>query len=184
MITVQPCEIPISSALLAVQEKGAFADCYTIELAGTVSQAEFIEAFYTTALFKVERKLLSWFAGKRATNNDAARLANGTAKSFSAWTVEISSDDQLLLADFTGRTKSWLMVMQLRNSHQQAVTKLYFGSAVMAKHSTSPGAPRMGIAFHALSGFHKLYSKLLLQAAHTKLLANQNIRQRDPVTPN
>lgn len=173
MVTVQPCEIPISSALRAVQATGAFADCYATDVRGTVSRAEFVEAFYTTTLFKVERKLLAWFAGKRGTNMDAARLANGTATSFSAWTVESSSDDQILLADFTGRTKSWLMVVRLRDSQKEEFTRLYFGSAVLPKRSSSPGVSRMGIAFHALSGFHTLYSKLLLLAARSKLLANQ-----------
>ena len=125
MVTVQPCEIPRSATLRAVQENGAFADCYATDVRGTVSQAEFVEVFYTTTLFKVERKLLAWFAAKPATNSDAARLGNGTATSFSAWTVESRSEDQLLLADFTGRTKSWLMVAHLGNSQTGEITRLY-----------------------------------------------------------
>ena len=176
MVAVQPCEIPRSASLRAVQENGAYADCYATDIRGNVSQAEFVEAFYTTTLFKVERKLLAWFAAKPATNGDAARLGNGTATSFSAWTVESRSKDQLLLADFTGRTKSWLMVAQLGNSQTGEITRLYFGSAVVPKRSSSPHAPRMGFGFHALLGFHKLYSRLLLLAARSRLMANQATR--------
>ena len=176
MVTVQPCEIPLSTSLRAVQDKGAYADCYATEVKGIVSHAEFVEAFYTTTLFKVERKLLAWFAGKPATNSDAARLGNATATSFSAWTVESRSDDQILLADFTGRTKSWLMVAQLGNSMTVQTTRLYFGSAVVPKRSASPGAPKMGFTFHALLGFHRLYSRLLLLAARSKILTSQATR--------
>jgi len=176
MTTVQPCEIPPSATLRAAQEKGAFADCYATDVKGTVSLAEFVEAFYTTSLFKVERKLLAWFAGRPATNTDAARLGDGTATSFSAWRVESRSEEQLLIADFTGRTQSWLMVARHGTSQTGAFTRLYFGSAVVPRRSSSSAAPRMGLAFHALIGSHKLYSRLLLQAARSKVLANQATR--------
>ena len=38
-------------------------------------------------------------------------------------------------------------------------TRLYFGSAVV----------RLDLLFNALLGFHKLYSRLLLHAAHSRL---------------
>jgi len=176
MANVQRCEIPLSATLLTVQEQDAYADCYSTDIRGSVSLAEFVEAFYTTSLFKVERKLLAWFAGKPAMDDDVARLGAGTASSFSAWKVESRSNEQLLLADFTGRTKSWLMSAAVGNSQTGECTRLYFGSAVISKPSSSPGAPRMGAVFHALLGFHKLYSRLLLQAARSKILANQATR--------
>jgi len=178
MQIVQPCEIPAAASLRAVlaSKGGAFADCYCTEISGTISQSEFVEAFYTSTLFKVERKLLAWFAGKPATDRDAARLANGSATSFSAWTVESRSDDQLLLADFTGRTKSWLMVAPSGDSTSGKMTTLYFGSAVLPEQNSSSVTPKMGFAFHALLGFHKLYSKLLLRAARSRVLANRAAR--------
>jgi len=176
MANVQRCEIPLSATLLTAQEQDAYADCYSTDIRGSVSLAEFVEAFYTTSLFKVERKLLAWFAGKPATDDDAARLGAGTASSFSAWKVESRSNEQLLLADFTGRTKSWLMAVPVCSPRQPEATRLYFGSAVLPQRSSRPGAPAMGFAFHALSGFHKLYSKGLLQAARSRLLAAQAAR--------
>lgn len=44
-------------------------------------------------------------------------------------------------------------------------TLLYFGSAVVPLPSQGGQAQRMGWGFHALLGFHRLYSRLLLRAA-------------------
>ena len=44
-------------------------------------------------------------------------------------------------------------------------TRLYFGSAVVPVANKSTGKGKMGFAFKALLGFHKLYSRALLHAA-------------------
>jgi hypothetical protein len=74
-----------------------------------VTQARYVEAFYTTPLFKVERLLLAWFAARPSTDAEAQRLAAGEIATFAAWSVEAREADQLLLCDFKGRTRSWLM---------------------------------------------------------------------------
>ena len=73
---------------------------------------------------------------------------------FAAWRVEDRAEDQLLLCDLPGRTRSWLMA-----ASEGTRTLLYFGSAIVP---LSPG-------YRALLGFHKLYSRVLLRAAKSRL---------------
>ena len=174
---VHPAELPVSALLQSCREAGAYTDCYVCEVDGVVSHADFVEAFYTTRLFKLERFILRWLARRPATDADARRLADGSADRFSAWRVEARAVDQLLLADFTGRTRSWLMVAPVTGTDTCPKTRLCFGSAVVPQ--TRPGAhgqPPMGFIFHALQGFHRLYSKLLLGAARDRLMRGQSTR--------
>ncbi|MEO6623733.1 MAG: hypothetical protein ABIN37_02715 [Burkholderiaceae bacterium] len=165
---VQPCELPPPALLRSCQQQGAYADCFVAEVDGIVSHAAFVEAFYTTGLFKAERAILGLLAGRPSSDADAQRLAAGASDSFAAWRVEGRAADQILLADFTGRTKSWLMCAPLQALDGQARTSLYFGSAVVPRRSKA-GAREMGAAFHALLGFHRLYSRLLLGSARRQL---------------
>ena len=158
------CDLPPGALLRRYQDSGAYADCYTVEVPRRVSHAEYVEAFYTTFVFKAERVLLSWLVSKPSTDMQAARLARGEVDSFAAWTVEARAAEQLLMADYLGRTKSWLMIAPSGD----AATRLYFGSAVVPVHDES-GQPRMGRSYSALLGFHKLYSRVLLQAAAAKI---------------
>jgi hypothetical protein len=48
-------------------------------------------------------------------------------------------------------------------------TLLYFGSAVVPVRDMVSGQPRLGFLFKALLGFHKLYSRVLLRAARSRL---------------
>ncbi|MBC8026654.1 MAG: hypothetical protein H7Y89_11710, partial [Steroidobacteraceae bacterium] len=83
---------------------------------------------------------------------------------FAAWTVERRAEDQLLLCDFQGKTRSWLMV-ELKGG----TSRLYFGSAVV-KPRGSNGEKRMTGGFQVLLGFHKRYSHALLSAARRALI--------------
>lgn len=165
MPSVQPCEVPANSLLRAYKNSAGFADCYVAEVPGTVTQAAFIVAFYTSPLFKIERTILQYLASRPATDDDAKQLASGRAKTFSAWCVEIQSPSELLLADFTGRTRSWLMAAPAAGPDQPPRTRLYFGSAVVARARAGSQTPNMGWLFHALLGFHRIYSRLLLLSA-------------------
>jgi hypothetical protein len=153
----------LNSFLRQYKDGPGYADCYVTHVPGTVTQATSIEAFYTSPLFKVERTLLHHLASKPATDADARALAGGGATRFSAWRVEAQSSSELLLADFTGRTRSWLMAVPAPLGNDSPGTLLYFGSAVVPL--SSQGAQSMGWLFHALLGFHRLYSRMLLRAA-------------------
>jgi hypothetical protein len=156
-LTVHPCLLPAGAVLDAYAGDGSYTDCFSLELARPVSHPQFVEAFYTSTVFRLERWLIASFLSLRATDDDARELASGSRDSFSAWTVERREPNQLLLA--AGRTRSWLMV-------DGAGTTLYFGSAVTPRRSGGGG---MGWRFKALLGFHKLYSRVLLAAAGRKL---------------
>ncbi len=170
MPQVQPCEVPKHSLLQKYKEGAGFADCYCIEIPGRVTQAEFVAAFYSSRLFKLERTLLRFLAGKPSTDADAVRLAAGQASSFSAWQIEAQTSAELILADFTGRTRSWLMAEA--NVTPSVATRLYFGSAVVPRAAGGTHKLSMGWIFHALLGFHRLYSRLLLRAASRRVQAH------------
>jgi len=154
---IRPHPLPDAALLQAYARDGHYADCWTTEVAASVSHARFVEAFYTTWPFKLERWILKWAVSRPSTDDEARQLAAGTLERFSAWSVEGRVADQLLMRDeFTRRTRSWLMVEPL----PQGGTRLYFGSAVVRKKDG-----KLGSNFNLLLGFHKLYSQLLLGAA-------------------
>lgn len=159
-------EIPRASFLDAHRQNGAYADCYATDIAKLVSQAQYVEAFYTTGLFKLERLILRIVLSRPSTDEEAKALALGERDSFAAWRVESRSKDELLLA--SGRTRSWLMAVP-SSAGQDSATRLYFGSAIVPVKNTATGQGSLGFAFHSLLGFHRLYSRALLHAARSRL---------------
>ena len=145
-----------------VQRADAYTDCFVTTIPGRVTLAEYVAAFYTTWVFKIERAILRIAVGRPSTDDDAARLGDGTKGEFAAWTVEARDKDQLLLCDMHERTRSWLMVESLTDG-----TRLYFGSAVVGQ---SEGAQRaFPWWFSPLLAFHKGYSRVLLGAARRRV---------------
>jgi hypothetical protein len=130
----------------------------------SVSQAQYVSAFYTTFVFKLERLILKWTVSKPSTDAQVKRLADGSIDSFAAWTVEARSQNQLLMCDYQRLTRSWLMTVPLETG-----TRLYFGSAVVPRLNPRTGKYRLGFFVRALLGFHKLYSVTLLYAAKSRL---------------
>lgn len=169
MSAVQLGELPPEALLNQYKEQGVYTDCYFVDVPRHVSQAEFVEAFYTTALFKVERFILSSLLSKPSTDQQARQLAAGDAQRFAAWTVEGRTTRQLLLCDFMGRTRSWLMSVADQGTSPGS-TRLYFGSAFLPKVSRATGQTSYGLEFHALKGFHRLYSRALLRSVRSRLL--------------
>jgi hypothetical protein len=165
MTAIHSRDVPTNTLLSHYSDGAGFADCYVAEVPGSVSQPTYVEAFYTSALFKVERNLLRVLASMPASDADARELAAGRTTRFSAWRVESQSPTELLLADVTGRTRSWLMAVP---DAEKGTTLLYFGSAVVSRDG--PGTrPRMGWVFHALLGFPRRYSHWLLAAASRRV---------------
>jgi hypothetical protein len=157
MGAIQACPLPERSLLQRYARVQAYTDCYVTDVAGTVSCERFVEAFYTTRLFKLERLILKLALARPSTDAQAAQLAAGALADFAAWRVEARADDQLLMADVFGNTRSWFMV-----EPGAARTRLYFGSAVTEQ------AMRRA-SFRWLLGFHVAYSKALLHAARRRL---------------
>jgi len=166
MYPIRSCELPANSLLRRYLKRGVYTDCYVTETTGEVSHAAYVETFYTTTLFKLERLLLAWLVARPSTDFEAYELAAGKLDAFAAWNVEGRDTNQLLLSDFQGRTRSWLMCAPAENGRS---IQLYFGSAVVPVIDRRTGESRMGLAFRALLGFHKIYSRALLRAAVSRL---------------
>ena len=143
-----------------------YTDCFVADVAGEFSHAEFVAAFYTTWLFRLERIILKWLVAKPSTDDEARQLAQGERDAFAAWTVEARAPNQLLMRDFLENTRSWLMVEPRAGG---GVTRLYFGSAIVARAGARRGRRRPGLRFRALLGFHRRYSRALLRAARARL---------------
>jgi hypothetical protein len=165
---ITTCELPRGALLGTHRDAGAYTDCYAVDVSRPVSQAQYIEAFYTTWVFKLERWVLATFVSKPSTDAQARALANGQVDAFAAWSVEGRDRNQLLMCDFQRRTRSWLMSVPLAGDPARG-TRLYFGSAVVLATRLQTKRPGMGFAFRALLGFHKLYSRILLGAAIARL---------------
>jgi len=166
--SIQPCSLPGNALLNAYRTSGAYTDCYATDFDAAVSHQQFVSAFYTTPLFKLERVILKWAVSRPSTDAEAQQLAAGTVDAFAAWHVEKRAENQLLMCDLHGRTRSWLMVAPLKTDRGPA-TRLYFGSAVVPANSAATGQPTLELGFRALMGFHKMYSKALLSAARSRL---------------
>lgn len=145
---------------------GGYTDCFLATIPRPVAQAAYVEAFYTTALFKLERLILAVLVGRPSTDLEARGLAAGESERFAAWTVEAREKDQILLCDFMGSTRSWLMSVPDAASPTGA-TRLYFGSALVPR----TGHKGLGIGFRAMVPLHRLYARALLRSAVRRLMA-------------
>lgn len=171
MPAIRPCRLPPDALLNRYVAGGAYVDCYVAEVGRPVSCAEYVEAFYTTTVFKLERSILRTFLSRPSTDAEARQLARGERDAFAAWTVEGRTPDQLLMADVAGRTRSWLMVAPSGTG----ITLLYFGSAVIPVRDRRTDRASLGPVFGALLGFHKLYSRVLLLSVRSRLRRNQDM---------
>lgn len=171
---VRPTEIPPGSLLGRYVASGAYADAFVAELPAAVSLAQFVEAFYSTPLIKLERLLLGLFLSRPSTDAQARQLSTGQRASFAIWSVESRATNELVLA--AGRTRSWLMVGTDVEAGAPR-TRLFFGSAVLPQRAAPGARGGLGLAFSALLGFHKLYSRALLSSARARL-AGQLRRDR------
>ncbi|MEO6277638.1 hypothetical protein [Roseateles sp.] len=166
---MKPTETPLPPGSLLARlaaERSAFADAYTLPFPRTVGLAEFVEAFYTTRLFKVERALLALF-GKPSSDALARAVARGEAQRIAIWTVQAREGDELLMHEDSGATRSWFKA----EAGEGGGTTLWFGSAVVPRRRSVGGEAQMGRVFHALLGFHRWYSRALLKAAARRLSA-------------
>ncbi|MGI9328780.1 MAG: hypothetical protein ACR2PZ_26430 [Pseudomonadales bacterium] len=178
MFGIETTPVPDTALLGKYQKKSvpenlqAYADCYSVEVGGVVTLSDFVFAFYTTPVFKLERIILKYLAGKASTDSEARQLANASINAFAAWNVEQRTQEQLLMSDFRGRTRSWFMVTPAANTRDPRTT-LWFGSAVVPIKNRKTGNQELGRAFTFLLGFHKLYSKTLLYVARSRIEKTQ-----------
>jgi hypothetical protein len=166
MLSIQKSPLPANTFLHKYTSMpGAYTDSYLAIIPAQISFPEYILAFYTTPLFKLERSILKLLVRKPSTDAQVKELAEGTRDTFAAWTVEDRSENQILMCDFAGSTRSWLMTVPAENG-----TRLYFGSAVVPHRNSKDGKPSLGFFFQVLLGFHKIYTVLLLYSARRRLM--------------
>ena len=151
---------------------GGYGDCFVVSIDRTVALAEFVVAFYTSPVFRIERWILRVAAGAPSTDQEARDLMAGSRDSFAVWSVAERTDTQLLMGDRYGKTRSWFRV----TPQESAATLLQFGSAV-ASRSNSGAVPRArGSLFGLLLKFHVVYSQVLLHAAKRGVMRKQRAR--------
>ena len=169
-IPIRKCPVPANTILEIYSINGAYADCYETQVPGRVAFSEFIFAFYTTPLFKLERWILKLTVAKPSTDMQARQLAEGVVSEFAAWHVEDRRENELLMCDFRGQTRSWLMVVPVKTVNGDR-TQLYFGSAVVPIRNPKTGRLALGSTYQILLGFHKVYSVLLLYSSGQRIQA-------------
>ena len=170
--SVKEAPLPENALLQRFVESGDYTDCFVTRVDTDVSFKAYVEAFYTTGVFKTERALLKWLVQRPSTDEQARALANNEIDDFAAWRVLERADNQIMLMDMHGRTCSWLMV-----APDESGSLLYFGSAIVRSEKTSSGR-RMGWVYRLLLGFHLLYSRVLLRAARVAVVESVHQRSR------
>jgi len=168
MSLVKNSRLPEEALLHQYLQDGHYTDCFSIDISQSVTHSQYVAAFYTTLLFKIERFILRWAVSKPSTDVEAVQLAGKQRSSFAAWVVEARNNDQLLLCDFQGRTRSWLMVEPVPQE-QAPWTRLYFGSAVVRNRKSDSRQNSSKFGFSALLSLHRLYSIALLYSAKKRL---------------
>jgi hypothetical protein len=165
MVQVIATTLPKSACLNDYEHRaGVYTDCFQTELPKGGTLESYINAFFNTWLFRIERMILNTAAKKPASDEDIARLAQGTSNTMSAWQVERRDADQILLEVPQTPIRTWLM-----RSGEGEKTQLYFGSAILPDAVDRNGNAKMPFLFHALLGFHKLYARALLFSAKRAL---------------
>ena len=158
--------LPEDAFLARYRDSHDYTDSFRLIVPGHIKLGDYINAFYTTPLFRLERLVLAVLLGKRSSDTQVASLAAGTTTRFAAWTVEARGDDQILLCDFLGYSRSWLMCLP---SPDGAATCLHFGSAIVPRRVSATGKASFDPGFHLLKGFHLVYSRGLLASAAASL---------------
>jgi hypothetical protein len=82
MNSIKLLELPQTALLSRYKQQGAYTDCYSVEVPRVISHSEYIETFYTTPLFKVERFILATLVSR--PNNlppvQSKRLRHGVSR--------------------------------------------------------------------------------------------------------
>lgn len=158
----QACPVPDDALMQRYVGQGAtYTDCYCVEVPLQVSLSEFVTAFYTTPLFRAERLILSIAMRKRIRDDDIDGMLSGRAEEFAIWRIEARGENELLVCDKRGATRSWFSAVPKPNG----ATDLYFGSVVVAQ----PNQPLPKIV-QVTTTLHVFYAKSLLRTARQRLL--------------
>jgi len=159
---IAACALPEEALLQRyAAQAGCYTDCFETALPQKVALPAYLEAFYGSWLFGLEKLVLRAHLRGRPINWDIAPVAAGSADAYAAWTVEGRGDGQILMCDLGGHTRSYLSVEDTAGGG----TRLLFGSAVV---------PRAGQELpwlaRAIVPLHRFYARSLLRAARARLV--------------
>ena len=143
---------------------GGYSDRFYVDIPADVTLSDYILAFFSTPIFRMERLILNLVPSGRSNEQCVLDLASGTGDKMAGWKTEKRDENQLLLAVGDGPIRTWLMVQGTQSSETTPTktTRLYFGSAVLPTSMTKDGHPKLAIVFKLFSGLHIFYSRLLL----------------------
>ncbi|NVE95130.1 hypothetical protein [Altererythrobacter lutimaris] len=154
---VRACELPEGSLLAGFGGADDYRDCFCREVPGEVSLEQYIERFYSSAVFRPERVVLG-LIGRGASAEDIRALASGESDQIAVWKVVERKPDEILLLSRDTNTASWLAVSSSSEAVGQTKnkTKLLFGSWVGGINESR---------WRVMLAPHVWYSRLLLESA-------------------
>lgn len=144
---------------------GGYCDAYVAVIPRRVAISEYVFAFYTTPVFRLERLVIRVLADRPSTDADVLALATGASDRFAVWRVIAHDAMQILLEDDRAETRSWLAVRARGDG-----SELHFGSGIATRTSPATGREELSSGYRRLLPFHRFYSRILLRAA-ARLLA-------------
>ena len=158
---IAACALPKDALLQRyARQAGCYTDCFEAVLPGSVALSAYLEAFYGSWLFGLEKVILRAHLRRQPINWEITPVAEGTADAYAAWTVEGRGSEQILLCDLGGHTRSYLALEEAAGGG----TRLLFGSAVV------PQAGReLPWVVRAIVPLHQFYARSLLRAARARL---------------
>jgi len=160
MFTAKPITLPPDAALNTYAAREAtHTDCFFIDVPGFLTLQTYIELFFDTWLFRLERHILTLAGFGPAGLPQIQALANGQSEIFAAWMVETRKPNQILMKVGNGHIRTWLQCDLMETG-----SRLYFGSAVLP----NPKTLRPNRLTAALTPLHLIYAKALLGAAARK----------------
>ncbi len=145
---------------------GHQSDCFLASVDRVVSLADFVVAFYTSPVFRIERGILALVANAPSSDAQARAVAVGSSKDFAVWRAAERTATQLLMCDRYESTRSWFGVVPTGVGG----TVLQFGSAVAVNRNHHTGVVSLSAGFRLLMGFHVAYSKALLRSAGKRVM--------------
>lgn len=139
---------------------GGYSDCFYVDIPADVTLSDYILAFFSTPIFRMERLLLNLIPSGRSNAQCVLDLASGAGERMAGWKTETRNENQLLLAVGNGPIRTWLMVQGNQPANEK--TRLYFGSAVLPTKMTKEGRPQLASVFQLFLSLHIIYSRLLI----------------------
>jgi hypothetical protein len=147
------------------------ADCYSLEIDGKVSLEEFVEAFFTSQVFQVERMVLP----VASTDEQARQFARGTTADFATWRAVGRTEGEFLTIWGDGSPETteipksgtqgatWFRV-EPAGTADAPRTRISLGSSIVGTPNPLTSFV-MGIA----TPLHGVYSQTLVQCAADNL---------------